>query len=90
MMPKQGAQFHFELPGSVQGFLGRGEGSIENKSKSALGDHTPKLTSSRGESALVASFAPSRHCEDVRESWLRVVVLTKDLSRSNYRGAVNR
>ena len=62
-MPKHGAQFHFELPGSVQGFLvTRGEGSIENvKSKSALGDHTLKLTSSRGESAFGSPvFAPSK------------------------------
>ena len=70
-MPKQGAQFHFELPGSVQGFLvTRGEGSIENvKSKSALGDHTLKLTSSHGDSAFGSPvFAPSKDIAKMFES----------------------
>ena len=69
--PKQGAQFHFELPGSVQGFLvTRGEGSIENvKAKSALGDYSLKLHSSDEGSAFGSPvFAPSKDIAKMFES----------------------
>ena len=60
--PKMGAQFHFELPGSVQGFrLNRGAGAVENvKGKSELGSRTLCFQGDKGAAIGSPVFAPSK------------------------------
>ena len=61
-VPKMGAQFHFELPGSVQGFrLNRGAGAVENvKEKSELGSRTLCFQGDKGAAIGSPVFAPSK------------------------------
>ncbi|MDC0214915.1 ADP-ribosylglycohydrolase family protein [Gammaproteobacteria bacterium] len=59
---KNGAQFHFELPGSVQGFLlSRGTGIVENVERnSQLGVRTLRIQGQEGTAVGSPVFAPSK------------------------------
>jgi hypothetical protein len=64
--PKGGARFHFELPGSVQGFQAEGEGAtVENVAgHSSLGARALALTPGRGAArAMTATFIPEEAIE---------------------------
>jgi hypothetical protein len=60
--PKNGAQFHFEMPGSVQGFtVTHGEGNIENRSGvSKTGKFALTLTANGEARFGTPVFAPSK------------------------------
>ncbi len=60
--PKGGAEFHFELPGAVQGFMVTdGEGRLENAvGASKSGQHTLKLTAAGPARFGTPVFAPSK------------------------------
>jgi ADP-ribosylglycohydrolase len=60
--PKDNAKFHFDLPGSVQGFqVIEGKGNIESVSgKSRTGQHALKLSCKTGATFGTPIFAPSK------------------------------
>ena len=64
--PKQGAQFHFEMAGSVQGFaVTEGEGVVSNeKGKGKLGQYALKLETSGTSKFGTPVFAPNKEISD--------------------------
>ncbi len=59
--PKDGAQFHFSLPGSVQGFRAQGDLEVANRDAEgtrALALSYPALAAGAGAAAITPTFSP--------------------------------